>query len=250
MAESSQRPASSFFRSWVLPIVLVGGIAAGVAYPLSRAEEWPFAESFGVVLLVFFAFVGWSLLTFSAYERAAKSRGWRCETGPTQESPASDVRIEGEFEGSHFKLTRHRVTSSGRQGEHSSTLEWSGGEIRVPPFTLHTMRATDAAIDRFVGSRALIETILAASGRARATPIELPAGSALARRAELTSSDSAAAQTYFSPERCAVLDPLLVAESINATPGRITIVATNFPLPQNITEHIARGAAVRRALLS
>jgi hypothetical protein len=36
--------------SWVLPIGLIVGIAAGVAYPVSRAEEWSFPVSFGVVL--------------------------------------------------------------------------------------------------------------------------------------------------------------------------------------------------------
>ena len=250
MTESSARPAPSFFRSWVLPIVLVGGIAAGVAYPISRSQEWSYPVTVGVVLLVFFAIVAWTLLTFSAYESAAKSRGWRCETGPTAESPSSDVRIEGTFEGTHFTLTRHKVTSPGRRIDHSSALEWSGGEIRVPAFTLHVRRATDAAIDRVVGAGALIGAIRAAAGHAEPAPIALPQESALGRRAELTSPDAAAAGAFFSSERCAVLDPLLTVETIDATPGRITILAMGFPSPQGLDAHLARGAAVRRALVS
>lgn len=53
-----------------------------------------------------------------------------------------------------------------------------------------------------------------------------------------------------SPERCAVLAPLLGAETVDAARGRITIIALGFPLPQNLNDHLARGAAIRRALVS
>src|SRR5690242_9614246 len=97
----------TFFKNWVFPIALIVGIAAGVAYPVSRAEEWSFPVAFAVVLGVGLALMGWGLLTLSVYEKAAKSRGWRCETGFTAATPSSDVRIEGEFEGARFKLSRH-----------------------------------------------------------------------------------------------------------------------------------------------
>jgi hypothetical protein len=249
MAESSGRP-SSFFLSWVLPIGLIVGIAAGVAYPVSRAEEWSFPVAFGVVLGVGLALMAWSLLTFSVYEKAAKIRGWRCETGFTAATPSSDVRIEGEFEGTRFKLTRHRVMSTGRRNTESSELQWIGDEIRVPAFTLHTIRAVDAAIDRFVGAKDMARTIMAATGHAQPALLTLPADSALARRAEVSSPDAAAAEAFFSPARCAVLDPLLAAETVDGAQGRITIIAMGFPAPQNLSDHLAHGAAIRRALVS
>lgn len=242
--------ASSFFRNWVFPIGLIVGIAAGVAYPVSRAEEWSFPVAFAVVLGVGLALMAWSLLTFSVYESAAKSRGWRCETGFTAASPSSDVRIEGEFEGAKFRLTRHRSTSTGRRNTTSSALEWNGDEIRVPTFTLHTSRAIDATIDRFIGSKEMTRTIMAAMGEAQPTVLALPAESAFARRAELSSPDAAAAEAFFSAARCAVLDPLLAAETVDGAPGRITIIALGFPAPQNLSDHLARGAAIRRALVS
>lgn len=236
--------------SWVLPIGLIVGIAAAVAYPLSRAEEWSFPVAFGVVLGVGLGLMGWSLLTLSVYEKAAKSRGWRCETGFTAATPSSDVRIEGEFEGTRFKLSRHRVMATGRRNTESSELQWLGDEIRVPAFTLHTSRAVDAAIDRFVGAKEMTRTIMAVTGHAQAALLTLPADSTFARRAELTSPDAAAAETFFSPARCAALDPLLAAETVDAAQGRITIIASGFPAPQNLDTHLAHGAAIRRALVS
>lgn len=249
MAESTGRP--SFFMSWVLPIGLIVGIAAGVAYPLSRAEEWSFPVAFGVVLGVGLALMAWGLLTMSVYEKAAQNRGWRCETGFTAATPSSDVRIEGEFEGTRFKLSRHRVMATGRRNTESSELQWIGDEIRVPAFTLHTSRAVDAAIDRFVGAKEMTRTIMAAAtGHAQPSLLTLPADSPFARRAELSSPDAAAAEAFFSPSRCAALDSLLAAETVDAAPGRITIIALGFPAPQNLGDHLAHGAAIRRALMS
>jgi hypothetical protein len=244
------QPVSRFFKNWVFPIALIAGIAAAVAYPVSRAEEWSFPVSFAVVLGAGLALMGWGLLTLSVYEKAAKSRGWRCETGFTAATPSSDVRIEGEFEGTRFKLSRHRVTATGRRNTESSELQWIGDEIRVPAFTLHTSRAVDAAIDRFVGAKEMTRTILSATGHAQLASLPLPADSAFARRAELTAPDAAAAESFFSPARCAALDPLLGADTVDAAQGRITIIALGFPMPQNLNDHLARGAAIRRALSS
>lgn len=121
-----------------------------------------------------------------------------------------------------------------------SSLEWIGEEIRLPAFRLHTSRAGDASIDRFVGSNSMVQTLMAAAGHAPPTLLPLPAESALSRRAELSAPEAAAVEAFFSPTRCDVLDALLVAETVEVSAGRIMIMTPGFPAPRS-SRRISRG---------
>lgn len=253
MPENAPDAGSSIFKSWVIPIVCVVGFAAGVAYLMQRFGDWPFPLAFVAVLAVFLGTAAYFLGMYSWYEAASKRLGWSCRTGPQVGADrtviAADIVIQGEFRGRPFTLSREKSTSPGRRIVFSSSVEWEGDDLRVPVFSLQLRRALDVGLDRIVGSGAMVGAIVGAIGDRHGAPgVALDPAIKLARRAELSAPDAAAAAAFLAPMRCDALDSLVGAGSIHGEPGRIVLGGLGFPFPWQLAAFIAHAEDVRSAL--
>jgi hypothetical protein len=255
MTEDSRRANPSFVTVWVVPIVCVVALSAIVAYLARRYGDWSFSFAFCATLIVILGTAAWILGVYSLYEVAAKHLGWECATGPQLtpdgRSVVADIVIRGEVGGRPFTLSRSKSTSTGRRTVVSSSVEWTGKDIRVPSFSLHLEKSIDAGLARITGSEDIAEAILGALSRKSPWPrVSLDESTRLARRAKLGAPDPASALAYFNPMRCDALDALVSAGSVEGEPGRIAVHASGFPMPWQLRAFLERADAVRNVLMT
>jgi hypothetical protein len=133
MTEDAKRPPS-FVTVWIVPIVCAVAFSALVGFLASRYGDWSFSVAFSWTLAAILGTAAWFLGTYVLYETAAKRLGWQCATGPQLtadgRSVVGDIVIRGEHRGRPFTLTRVKSTSAGRRIVFSSTVEWTGQDIR------------------------------------------------------------------------------------------------------------------------
>jgi hypothetical protein len=248
-----ETPVPSFVKVWVIPLVCLAAFAAVVAFLASRYGDWSFSSTFETIMIVSLGIAARVLGTYNLYETAAKRLGCQCATGPQLgpdgRSVVGDVVIRGEIGGRPFTLSRVQSSSSGRRRVFSSTVEWTGKDIRVPSFSLRLDKATDVAIPRMTGSAEMAQAISGLLFRHESAPsVSLDSAMPLARRASVTGPDAAAVLAYLNPMRCEALDSPVATGSIQGEPGRIVLHASGFPLPWRLQAFLAHADAVRGAL--
>lgn len=244
-----------FWTSWGIPILLVLGVAAALAFLVMQQMEMSFLPAFGLSVIGVLGIGAYFLGVQQVYGSAARRLGWECEIRPQPAPKGSrkevDIVIHGAFQGRAFTLFREtpKRTGKGQNSGYYSGLQWTGDEIRLPSFWLSVSPGSHLSLDGVVDSERIARSVIGLIGRSKERPrIEFETESNLSRRSELSSENAEKTRSLFSPTLCDQLDPMVREGTVEAEPGLLVVRRKGFPLPWSLQEFVAQGDQIRRVL--
>jgi hypothetical protein len=241
------------WRILLVPLVIAVFISAGWAVSYSGNNA---LSGIGWFTLALVGYCSYMYGSFVLYSAACRKLGYTCELNPSH-APRSAHQsasfllqfvITGTFHSRSFTLYREIERGSpGFKGVPAAytVVEWAGGEIQPPTFTLR------------VSALNLANKISAAL--LRNTRFGLEPGSDLTTRIRLSGPGAQTARSLFTPAVCDQLAGILSDATISGESGLLVTRETaassmpwrrqgKFPLPWQIEGYLARAERIRNLL--